>query len=111
MRQKEIKGFVSCALASCLLLLGGCEKVDIHEIKPIPKEIYQKTIAESTVVSRVDMQPVIRLKLTQNSLRYYNYSIDIENLEFSELRVSNGDFVKEGQVLVVFKSEKIEKQI
>ena len=40
------------------------------------------------------MQPTIRLKLTQNSLRYYNYSVDLDDLEFGQLNVANGDYVK-----------------
>ncbi|MBP5530166.1 MAG: efflux RND transporter periplasmic adaptor subunit [Lachnospiraceae bacterium] len=109
---KNIKGIVACAMASSLVLLSaGCEKTDIHEIDPIVSETYQKTIPETVEVQKGDMQPVIRLKLNQNSLKYYNYSVDIEDLEFSELKVSSGDYVRAGQVLCVLKSEKIEKAL
>ncbi len=109
---KHLKGIIACTLASSVMLLAvGCEKTDIHEIDPLVKEIYQKTIPESVVVQKGDMQPIIRLKLNQNSLRYYNYNVDVEDLEFSELLVSSGDYVKAGQVLCVLKSEKIEKAL
>ena len=108
---KPIKGIISCAVLSFAVLLTGCEKTDIHKIDPISKELYQKTIPETFVVQRGDMQPTIRLKLTQNSLRYYNYSVDLDDLEFGELNVANGDYVKAGQVLCVFKSDKIEKRV
>ena len=108
---KPIKGIISCAVLSFAVLLTGCEKTDIHKIDPISKELYQKTIPETFVVQRGDMQPTIRLKLTQNSLRYYNYSVDLDDLGFGELNVVNGDYVKAGQVLCVFKSDKIEKRV
>jgi len=108
---KPIKGIISCAVLSFAVLLTGCEKTDIHKIEPVSKELYQKTIPETFEVHRGDMTPTIRLKLTQNSLRYYNYSVDLDDLEFDELKVANGDFVKAGQVLCVFKSDKIEKKV
>ena len=108
---KPIKGIISCAVLSFAVLLSGCEKTDIHKIDPISKELYQKTIPETFIVQRGDMQPTIRLKLTQNSLRYYNYSVDLDDLEFGELNVANGDYVKEGQVMCVLKSDKIEKRV
>ena len=109
---KHIKGIIACTLASSLMLISvGCEKTDIHEIDPIIRETYQKTIPETVEVQKGDMQPVIRLKLNQNSLKYYNYSVDVEDLEFSELKVSTGDYVRAGQVLCVLKSEKIEKAL
>ena len=108
---KPIKGIISCAVLSFAVLLTGCEKTDIHKIEPVSKELYQKTIPETFEVHRGDMTPTIRLKLTQNSLRYYNYQVDLDDLEFDELKVANGDFVKAGQVLCVFKSEKIEKKV
>ncbi|MBP5529532.1 MAG: efflux RND transporter periplasmic adaptor subunit [Lachnospiraceae bacterium] len=108
---KPIKGIISCAVLSFAVLLTGCEKTDIHKIDPIPKELYQKTIPETFVVQKGDMQPTIRLKLTQNSLRYYNYSVDLDDLEFGELNVANGDYVKAGQVLCVLKSDKIQKKV
>ena len=108
---KRLKGIAVCAVLSMTVLLSGCEKTDIHEIKPVSKEIYEKIIPETFEVKRGEIQPVIRLKLYQNSLRYYNYSIDFDDVEFSELNVSNGDYVKAGQVLVVFKSETIEKKV
>ena len=108
---KPIKGIISCAVLSFAVLLMGCEKTDIHKIEPVSKELYQKTIPETFEVHRGDMTPTIRLKLTQNSLRYYNYSVDLDDLEFDELKVANGDFVKAGQVLCVFKSDKIEKKV
>ena len=108
---KPIKGIISCAVLSFAVLLSGCEKTDIHKIDPISKELYQKTIPETFIVQRGDMQPTIRLKLTQNSLRYYNYSVDLDDLEFGELNVANGDYVKEGQVMCVLKSDKIEKKV
>ena len=108
---KPIKGIISCAVLSFAVLLTGCEKTDIHKIEPVSKELYQKTIPETFEVHRGDMQPTIRLKLTQNSLRYYNYSVDLDDLEFDELKVANGDYVKAGQVLCVFKSDKIEKKV
>lgn len=108
---KPIKGIISCAVLSFAVLLTGCEKTDIHEIDPISKELYQKTIPETYEVQRGTLQPTIRLKLTQNALKYYNYSVDLDDLEFSELKVANGDYVKAGQVLCVFKSDKIEKKV
>ena len=109
---KHIKGIIACTLASSLMLISvGCEKTDIHEIDPIIRETYQKTLPETVEVQKGDMQPVIRLKLNQNSLKYYNYSVDVEDLEFSELKVSSGDYVRAGQVLCVLKSEKIEKAL
>lgn len=101
----------SCTLVACILTAVGCEKTDIHEIKPIPKELYQKTISESVVVQKGDMEPELKLKLTQNALRYTTYSVDLPDLEFSELKVSVGDYVKAGQVLVVFKSDKLKKEV
>lgn len=109
MRPKKI--IASIMLASFITLLAGCEKTDIHEIETIPKDIYQKTDPETFEVHRGDMQPTIKLKLSQNSLRYHTYSVDVDNLEFSELNISVGDYVKAGQVLVVFKSDDFQKKL
>ncbi|MBO4310776.1 MAG: hypothetical protein J5856_06890 [Lachnospiraceae bacterium] len=107
---KTFKGIAACSMASVILLFAGCERTDIHKIEPIYKEAYQRVIPESVTVQRGDMEPVIRFKLTQNSLKYTTYSVEMDNLEFSELKVANGDYVKAGQVLVVFKSEKLQKE-
>ena len=101
---------ISLVLASCVVLLAGCEQSDIHEMEPIPKETYQKTVPETYTVQKGDMTPTLKFKLTQNSLKYYNYSVDVPNPEFSELKVSVGDYVKAGQVLVVLKSDELQKE-
>jgi len=102
---------ISLFLTLGILLACGCERSDIHEIKPIPKTLYQKTSEETVLVQKGDMQPELRIKLQQNSLRYYNYSTDLDDLEFSSINVSPGDYVEAGQILVVFKSEKIESEV
>ncbi|MCR4648590.1 MAG: efflux RND transporter periplasmic adaptor subunit [Lachnospiraceae bacterium] len=97
--------------AGFVLILGGCQTTDIHELEEIPKELTKTTLSETVEVQKGDVQPEIQMSLVQNAMVYHNYSVDAEKLEFSELNVSVGDYVKAGQVLVVFKSEAISKEL
>ena len=105
------KKFISIALVASFAFLAGCESRDIHELQTITKTTYQRTISDTTTVQKGDIQPELNLKLTQNSLKYYNYQIDLANLELDKINVSVGDYVKAGEPLIVFKSEKLQKEI
>ncbi len=108
---KPNKILSSIALVASFVFLAGCETRDIHELTPLTRTPYQRTISDTTIVQKGDIQPQLNVNLSQNSLKYLNYTVDMENLEVESVNVSVGDYVKAGQVLVVFKSEKLQKEI
>ena len=105
------KGTV-CAFLSCVLVfcVTGCADSSSHKMEPIEKEMYQKALVDTVTVQKGDIFPELNIALEQTAYVYYNYSIDMDNLEFESLNVSVGDYVKAGTVLVSFKSEKLQKE-
>lgn len=109
MKRKIVSGTVVGALL--IAMLAGCSGQEEYEIVPVPKDIYQKMTYETVTVQKGDMVPILTINLTQNAYEQISYSLEISDLKVKEVNVAPGDAVTEGQVLVVFESEELEKEL
>ncbi|MBO4901818.1 MAG: efflux RND transporter periplasmic adaptor subunit [Lachnospiraceae bacterium] len=111
---KNAKNRIRPVLAGFLaasFVLSGCGAGEVKEPETIDRTIYRKADYQTTEVKRGDMQPTISLKLKARLADQVQYSVDLTDAEVEEVYVNAGEFVKKGQLLVSFESEKTKKAI
>lgn len=107
---RKLTGVLVSGLTAATVLTG-CGSGQANEIAPIEKEAYEKVAYETVPVYKGEFQPILSIPLTQNAYENVSYSLEIDDLEVKEVFVESGDMVKEGDVMVVFRSEEIEKSV
>lgn len=94
-------------------VLSGCDNQQRAEGKEVSVTIqeYEKDVYQTTFVQRGTIEPMLTLRLKPDEYEVNVYSINQELLEVEENNVEKGSRVKEGDVMVAFKAEDIEKAI
>ncbi|MDE6627073.1 MAG: hypothetical protein K2K56_11975 [Lachnospiraceae bacterium] len=101
-------------LLLCVIpVLSGCNRQESTGGKEVfvTIEEYQKNVYQTTLVQRGTIEPMLTLRLKPDEYEINAYSINQELLEVEENNVEKGSRVKEGDVMVAFKAEDIEKAI
>lgn len=108
---KRERLFSAVAVAVSVMMLAGCQETSASKLQEIPRDEYNKISYDTTIVERGDVEPTLIVPLSLQSMEYISYTVDASDVELKEIKVSNGEYVKAGQELVVFESESLEKKV
>lgn len=100
-----------CMLGMCAVALPGCGDKNKQKREEVYISEYEKITYETTEVVKGDIVPVLSLDLECDSFERKNYFPIQDEMEVEQVYVTEGDVVKEGDVLISFKSGDIDDQI
>lgn len=93
-----------------LFMISGCSE-QRGERPTVSVRPYARTSEDFEEVSQGDIDVSVHVKLNAKSTGTKNYYADHEDMEVSNINYEVGDVVREGDVLVEFKGDEIEKEI
>ena len=105
------KKIIASILVIAVMGLVGCESRDSSDRAQIYIEEYEKVEYETVAVERGDITPQFMLNVYSDGFYRKNYYPALDNVEVEQVYVKKGDTVKEGDVMITFKSGDISKQI
>ena len=118
-RRRSGRKVLAGLLLASLLMVSGCGNSDMDPLCPPVDVSYTGQERATAVVERGDLTPVFQADIELSGFEEMNYSItegklaEIEMLykaKFDEVLVSEGDRVSEGDTLLTFTSEVLEKK-
>lgn len=108
MRGKHCLFVLLVCMGMCLV--EGCQdKPD--EVVTITRTLYERQKHPVTEVKRGDLKPDVRVTVKTGGYTQKQYGMANKELELDTVYVSVGDAVKQGDVLVSFKSDSLQKTI
>ena len=112
MKNKNLYRFFSFGLALALSF-SGCAVQSVNDEEEVQVVIpeYEKNTYRTKKIKKGTIQPTLKLTLTPDAFEVKSYSIKKETLTVSSLNVEEGDNVKAGEVMVVFKNDDIKDHI
>lgn len=105
------KKVIVLMLVLALMGLAGCESRDNGDRAQVYIEEYEKIEYETVAVERGDITPQFVLVVYSDGFYRKNYYPMLDNVEVEQVYVKKGDTVKEGDVMITFKSGDISEQI
>lgn len=109
MRHSKVSSLIMLAIS--ILALTGCQTSEADSLKEVPRNTYEKLNHDTVIVQKGDVQPVLEVPLNNEAMEYISYTVDTKDVELKEILVATGDYVKEGQEMVIFESESLEKKV
>lgn len=107
----RLKKYIPIILGTMVIALSGCGKDDKINKQIVTVKKYDKTIYEAVNVEKGDIVPELTITLQADTFSRKSYFPLYDDIEVASVNVSTGERVKEGDVLITFKSENIEDKI
>lgn len=105
--KKMVLSIIVCYM---LLFLSGCQSGKVAEpVVTIPR--YEKMNYETVAVNRQDVTPEVTLEVRIGDYKTYDYMAESSDLKLDSLKVSVGDKVKKGDILITFHSDELSEKL